>query len=169
MHRIFRSHLEKHPEKYIKPNPVKQVAEIGVLKPKITGMEVHEYPNEHVIVLQGENLWFSYKICIDEKGDNQRDVCTPADSTTRFEIEFHVTDTVDVCSTLCSGKQVKIALFTHFAKPIRQSMDTKRVIASLHILACSNTVHVYNMYTCVSTGTTCVFIEANSACQAHTY
>ena len=142
-HLIFRSHLEKCPGKYEKPNPVKAVAEVGVLKPKITGVEVHEYPNERVIVLQGENLWFSYKICLDEKGDNQRDICTPADSTTRSEIEFHVSDTVDVCSTLCSGKQVKIALFTHFAKPIRQLMDTKKVYIYMCVQKNVSIIYMY--------------------------
>ena len=130
MHLIFRSYLEKPPDKYIMPNPeqaVREIAELSILKPKISQLAVHEYPNEYVIVAEGENLWFSYKICLDEKGENQCDIATPADSTTRAAIEFRLSNSHNACSTLSSGKQVKVALYTHFAKPIRQPIITKKV------------------------------------------
>lgn len=135
MQLIHRSYLEQ-PEKYKLPRPVKEIAEVGVLKPQVTGLEVHEYPNEHVIVLQGENLWFSYKICLDYKGPkpclddkspNHHEIETPTENTTRRVIEFHIADSDSACSALHSGKPVKVALYTHFAKPIRQTINTKKV------------------------------------------
>lgn len=161
MHLVFRSHLEKPPDKYIMPNPeqaVRNITELSILKPKISQLAVHEYPNEHVIVIEGENLWFSYKICLDEKGENQCDIATPADSTTRASIEFHLSNSH---STLSSGKQVKVALYTHFAKPIRQSIYTKKVALKI------NKHFIYSLFLCV--GATQVLSEANSTCQAHTH
>lgn len=131
MQLIFRSYLEQ-PDNYKLPPPVKEIAEVGVLKPQVTGLEVHEYPNEHVIVLQGENLWFSYKICLEDKSPNHHDdknheIETPAENTTRRVIEFHIADSDSACSALHSGKQVRVALYTHFANPIRRTINTKKV------------------------------------------
>jgi hypothetical protein len=126
MQLIFRSYLEKLPDKYIIPNQekaVRYINELAFLKPKVTGLDIHEYPNERVLVLKGENLWFSYKICFNES----HEIDTPAENTTKSMIEFHITHIHEAYSTLCSGKQLKIALFTHFAKPIRQSIDSKKV------------------------------------------
>ena len=127
---IYRSHLEKMPDKYSVPNPeqaTRLINELGVLKPRVTGLDIHQYPNECVLVLKGENLWFSHKICFDEKGE-KHEIDTPAESTTRSMIEFRVAHIHKAHSTLSSGKQVKIVLFTHFARPIRQAIDTKKVM-----------------------------------------
>ena len=126
---IFRSHLEKSPDKYIMPNAEqigREVNELAILKPKMTGLDVHEYPNEQVVVLNGDNLWFSYKICIDEKGERD-EVDTPAESTTRAMLEFHIPDTHNAFSMLSSKKQIKIFLYSHFAKPIRHNVDVRKV------------------------------------------
>lgn len=139
---IFRSYLEK-PEKYVLPyqrQAVKEVAEVDALKPKITGVEVHKFANEHVIVLQGENLWFSYKISFEKKGDHDHvqhcEINIPAKNTTKCLIEFHFTDSDDASSFLHEShesKPVKIALCTHFANPIRQPLNTTKVNVELHV------------------------------------
>ena len=125
MVKISRSYLEKQ-EKYKLPNQRQahnMVTEVDALKPKVSGIQIHEYPSESVIVVQGENLWFSYKVCLDEKGPNQREFIAMAENTTQFMIEFRSEKCVDIDGS----KQVKIALFTHFASPIRQSINALQV------------------------------------------
>ena len=125
---VYRSYLERS-EKYAIPNQrqsTSSVREVDALKPQVTMSEIHEYLNERVIILQGENLWFSYRVCLDEKGPNQCEFSTPAGNTTQFMIEFRADS--EKVSALTSSKQVKLALYTHFASPIRQPIDTKKVI-----------------------------------------
>ena len=122
--RVFRSYLEQE-EKYSVPNQrqsTKQVTEVDALKPKVTTSEIHEYPNERVIVLQGENLWFSYKVCL---GPNECEFTTLPENTTQCMIEFRAYSKKDFA--LDSSKQVKLALYTHFASPIRQPINIKKV------------------------------------------
>jgi GTP-binding protein EngB required for normal cell division len=116
---LYRSHLQYE---YSVPNATKGINDIAVLKPRVTGLDIHQYHNEHVLVLKGEYLWFAYEISVDDNGVIE----TPAESTTKSMIEFRISHDHKAYSTLCAGKQVKIVLFTHFAKPIRQSIDTKK-------------------------------------------
>ena len=126
---ILRSYLEK-PDRFVVPNlgqATAEVSEVDALKPRVTDSEIHEYPpNDGVIILQGENLWFSYKICLEEKGKNHGEFSTPVDNTTNFMIEFRV-DSAKVSSALNASKQVKLVLYTHFANPIRQTLDARKV------------------------------------------
>ncbi|CAI7995846.1 hypothetical protein GBAR_LOCUS1774 [Geodia barretti] len=123
---ILRSHLEK-PVKYIIPNQLqstKEVSEVDALKPKITEqLTYYDYPNERVIILEGENLWFSYKVYLDEKGPHECEFKTHAENTTQYLIEFRAD--LEESSNLSLSKQVKLALYTHFASPIRQTLNIK--------------------------------------------
>jgi hypothetical protein len=123
MVKITRSYLEKQ-EKYKLPNQgqaTNMVTEVDALKPKVNGIQIHEYPSERVIIVQGENLWFSYKVCLDEKGPNQREFSAMAENTTQYMIEFR--SDIGEGPDIDASKQVKLALFTHFANPIRQSLN----------------------------------------------
>lgn len=119
---IFRSYLEKQPDKYLVPNPKQamDMDEVAELKPKVTGLEVYEYPSDQTILLKGENLWFTYKISLDVNGQSPREVNTSAENTTKYVIEFCITDSHG--SPLNKRKQVKLSLFTHFANPIRDQV-----------------------------------------------
>ena len=134
---IMRSYLEK-PEKYSIPNQgqsSREVSEVDALKPTIQGqLRCCDYPNERVIILRGENLWFSYKICLDEKGPNQCHFITPPESTTQYMNEFHAN--VEESSDVGSRKQVKVTLYTHFASPIRQTLIISKVCCMLLLLVC---------------------------------
>lgn len=125
MIKVARSYLEKE-EKYILPNEgqaTNLVTEVDALKPKLNGIQIHDYPTESVIVVQGENLWFSYKVCLDERGPNHHEFIATAESTTQYMIEFRSENSPDVGAS----KQVKLTLFTHFASPIRQTMIAVQV------------------------------------------
>ena len=122
---IRRSHLDK-PEKYALPKSMREVSEVSDLKPKIVEpLKYYDYPNERVVVLQGDNLWFSYKICLDEKGPNDCEFDTLTENTTQFMVEFRAT--LEESSDLRSTKQVKLSLYTHFASPIRQTLEIAQV------------------------------------------
>ena len=122
---IRRSHLDK-PEKYALPKSTREVSEVSDLKPKIVEpLKYYDYPNERVVVLQGDNLWFSYKICLDEKGPNDCEFNTLTENTTQFMVEFRAT--LEESSDLRSTKQVKLSLYTHFASPIRQTLEIAQV------------------------------------------
>jgi GTP-binding protein EngB required for normal cell division len=124
---MFRSYLEK-PEKYAIPNQgksVNEVSEVDTLKPKVTESEIHEYPDERVIIVKGENLWFSYKVCLDRKEtSDEYEFDTTPENTTQFMIEFRADS--DEASDFGSSKQVKLALYTHFANPIRQPLSIRK-------------------------------------------
>ena len=119
---VFRSHLDKYPV----PNQGQarnKVAEVDAVKPKVTALQIQEYPpDETVIILQGENLWFSYNVTIDDKGPCECDFSTSPENTTQCMVEFR-SNTFDN-SIVKQSKQVKVALYTHFANAIRQPLNT---------------------------------------------
>ena len=121
---IYRSYLDK----YKLPNrgkARKEVADVDTLKPNVTGLQLHEYPpDEVVLILQGENLWFSYKVSIEEKGSFKYEFLIQAENTTEFTITFQAE--LGKYSVL-EGKKVKVALYSHFSSPIRQSIDIIKV------------------------------------------
>ena len=159
---ILRSYLEK-PEKFVVPNrgqATAEVREVDALKPKITGSEIHEYPpNDGVIILQGENLWFSYKICLEDKSMSHGEFSTPANNTTNFMIEVRV-DSDKVSSALHTSKQVKLVLYTHFANPIRQSLDTRKVT--------NICIHTSGP-TCIGSNTTLIIILCLNQQEPHVF
>ena len=129
---VYRSYLERE-DKYTIPNQrnsKNQVTDVDALRPKVTESEIHEYPNEKVIVLQGENLWFSYKVCLDEKGPNECEFSTLPENTTQCRIEFRA-DSMK-CFAVNSSKQVKLTLYTHFASSIRQPIDIRKVCTYIY-------------------------------------
>ena len=125
---ILRSHLEK-PVKYVLPNrgkSVTEVSEVDALKPKIyEPLTYCDYPNERVVVVEGDNLWFSYKVCLDEKGPNECEFSTDPENTTQFTIKFQAE--LEESTDFGSFQQVKLALHTQFANPIRQTLNIKTV------------------------------------------
>ena len=126
--KTFRSYLEKEPGRYLKPDTkqtVKQVKDLAFLKPEAKAVEFHEYPNEHVVVLEGNNLWFCHQIRIGEK-ENIQEINTPAQNITRQSIWFNFTPKTKNIVKFDDGK-VKVALYSHFANPIRKNIAVDKV------------------------------------------
>ena len=110
-----------------------EVAEVDALKPGIVEpLRYYDYPNERVVVLQGENLWFSYKVCLDEEGPSECHFNTLAENTTQLMIEFRAT--LEESSDFRSTNQVKLTLYTHFASPIRKSLEIAQVCSQYCIV-----------------------------------
>lgn len=124
----FRSYLDKEPDRFCTPGlteAVKDIKAISMLKPKATRVEFHMYPNEHVVVLEGENLWFCHEIRLGEV-DNILDIKTPAQNVTQRMIQFNFPP-YEKLKTLISEGRVKVTLHSHFANPIRQSVQVMQV------------------------------------------
>ena len=133
----FRSYLDREPDKFTVPGPaeaVKEIKAISMLKPKATRIEFHIYPNEHVVVLEGENLWFCHKIRLGEF-DNILDVKTPAQNVTQRMIQFNFPP-YEKLKNLVSEGVVKITLHSHFANPIRQNIQVMQVSRAIIIIMC---------------------------------
>ena len=124
----FRSYLDREPDKFSVPGPVEAVTDIkaiNMLKPKATMVEFHMYPNEHVVVLEGDNLWFCHEIRLGEI-DNILEIKTPAQNVTRRMIQFNFPPYEKLKNLVSEGK-VKVTLHSHFANPIRQTIPVMQV------------------------------------------
>ena len=125
--KTFRSYLEKDPGRYLKPDTkqmVRQVKDLAFLKPEVKAVEFHEYPNEHVVVLEGNNLWFCHQIRIGEK-ENIQEINTPAQNITRQSIWFNFTPKTK--NIVFDDGKVKVVLYSHFANPIRKKIAVDKV------------------------------------------
>lgn len=129
--KTFRSYLEKEPGS-LKPDTKqtkKQVKDLAFLKPEAKAVEFHEYPNEHVVVLEGNNLWFCHQIRIGEK-ENIQEINTPAQNITRQSIWFNFTPKAK--NIVFDDGHVKVALYSHFANPIRKKIPVVKVSSIIY-------------------------------------
>ena len=125
----FRSYIDKEPQKYSVPTSIqtrKEIKEVGILKPQVNSVEFHKYPNEHALVLEGDNLWFCHKIRLGER-NNICDINTPAQNITRRSIQFNFTSSRGIEGIVSSNGQVKVTLYSHFASPIRKTIKVEQV------------------------------------------
>ena len=124
----FRCYVDKEPNKFTVPGPAEAVTDIkatNMLKPKAMKLEFHMYPNEHAVVLEGENLWFCHEIRLGEV-NNILNIKTPAQNVTRRMIQFNFPPHENLKSLVVEGR-VKVALHSHFANPIRQNVQVLQV------------------------------------------
>ena len=131
---MYRSYLDQEPDKYSPPKQLREVVSVSFLKPSLTAVELHEYPNEHALVLEGDNLWFCHQIKLGE-GDHPCCIDTPAQHISRRSIQFNYTPS-DKCEIVVDkDRKIKVAVHSHFANPIRRKVDINEV--SHHIYTCS--------------------------------
>lgn len=126
----FRSYLEKEPDKYSPPQVVKEakgsrVSSVGILKPNVKAVEFHKYPNEHVIILVGNNLWFCHKVCLGEN-DHVLDINTPLQNITRCSIQFNCTPSQKT-NSIMADSLVKVTLYSHFSDEVKEAIHAKQV------------------------------------------
>ena len=126
---VLRSYLDK-PDKYIPPSQTPPYRKMKMLSPVIRRVELHEYPNEHVLVLEGENLLFSFKITLDEGGRNEYLIKSPH-SVTKCSLQFNFTPSHKVSSAIQDGEMVKVTVHTHFVTKVLKSVDCKKVYLCL--------------------------------------
>ena len=120
-------YIEKEPLKYVTPIEVsKEVKAVGLLQPKLKGIEFYEYPNEHAVVLEGDNLWFCHEVVLGKR-KNTCKITTPAQSITRHSIQFNFTPTDKSKNIVGDDGKVVVTLHSHFYDLIGQVIKVKQV------------------------------------------
>ena len=136
-HNVFRSYLEKQPDKYSGPDQTqatKEIKEVSLLTPKVKTVEFHEYPNEYAVVLEGDNLWFCHHIQI----GNKSKIATAVQNITRRSIQFNFTPSDSEKLAMPENGHIEITLYSRFAQPIRDRATVKQVCRY-----CSNSIIDY--------------------------
>ena len=64
---------------------MEKVGRIGMLNPTPMRIELQIYPNEHVLVLEGENIWFCHKLQLGDYS-NSVDIDTDFKNVTQHMI-----------------------------------------------------------------------------------
>lgn len=107
---------------------IANVQDVSFLKPKATTVEFHMYPTEHVIVLEGNNLWFCHKVHIG-RDDNTIEIDSPS-NIMRRSIQFNFKPS-DKTEKLCENGRVHVTLYSHFADEISKRINAKKVLSTL--------------------------------------
>ena len=121
---LSKCYLEREPERYIPAaRAVEKVGCIGMLNPNPIRIELQIYPNEHVLVLEGENLWFCHKLQLGEY-DNMVDIDTNFQNVTQRMIRFNFPPNERLIG-LAAESEVKVTLHSHFARanPVRRNVQ----------------------------------------------
>lgn len=169
----FRSYVDKEPGKYVLPGPsdaVKDIQFIKILTPEAKRVEFHMYPNEHVVVLEGENLWFCHEIRLGE--NDNLDIKTPAQNVTRRMIQFSFPP-YQLKNLISQGK-IKVTLHSHFASPIEQNVQVMQVYYNIIIIILLPDSYFQSdsmtiIFLSFHIGTTFIYIATNSACKEYTH
>ena len=115
--------------KYALNNQVRLITRvygIDMFIPKPTRIELQIHPNEHVLILEGENLWFCHKLQLSEC-DNRVDTDTNFQNVTQHMIRFTFPPNEKLLGLVAEG-EVKVALHSHFAHIalVRQNIQVVR-------------------------------------------
>ena len=121
---LLRGFLEKTLPKYSLPGPAGSVKEVGFLKPNVNTVEVHKYPDEVAVVLEGDNLWFCHQISL---GDYIPQIPRLAEHIARRSVQFNFCLSKRTAKIVNEDGYVKVTLFSHFANPIRRKVKAEQV------------------------------------------
>ena len=122
---LLRGFLEKSLPNYSLPDPAAgPVKEVGFLKPNVNTVEVHKYPDEVAVVLEGDNLWFCHQIRL---GDYIPHIPKLAEHIARRSIQFNFCLSKQTAKIVADDGYVKVTLFSHFAHPIRRRVKAELV------------------------------------------
>lgn len=130
--KIITAYLRKEQSTSLPSTPSRRLYEVDFLKPKATSAEFHMLPNEHVIVLEGNNLWFCHKVCI---GRNENSIVIDSPSNImRGSIQFNFKPS-EKTERLCENGGVHVTLYSHFSNQVSKRIDTKKVYVHVHVHA----------------------------------
>ena len=121
---LSESYLEREPDKHMPAaGAVEKVGRIGMLIPTLAKIELQIHPNEHVLVLEGENLWFCHKL---QLGDYSHmvDIDTNFQNVTQRRIRFNFPPNERLLGLAAEGL-VKVTLHSHFTRaiPVRHNIQ----------------------------------------------
>ena len=102
--------------------------EVSLVQPRANLVEFHMYPDEYVIVLEGNNLWFCNRVHL---GDEERVVKSDlATNIMRRKIEFRFAPSSNFDSIAENGG-VAVKLYSHFSEPVCTQVPVKEVNRSI--------------------------------------
>jgi hypothetical protein len=108
------------------PSPKKELKNVSLLKPLVKGVELHKFPSEHAVVVEGENLWFCREILLGE-GRNIISIANPMESVSRHVIQFNYPPTEKTDRVIARNGLVRVTLNSHFASSIRKRVKVEQV------------------------------------------
>ena len=121
-----KTYLGSQKEPLPTPLPKKELKSITLLKPQVKGVELHKFPSEHAVVVEGENLWFCHEILLGD-GRNIIKITNPADSVSRHVIQFNYQPTEKTDRVITRSALVRVTLNSHFANSIRKRVKVEQV------------------------------------------
>ena len=125
---LSESYLEREPDRHTPAaRAVEKVGRIGMLIPTLARIELQIHPNEHVLVLEGENLWFCHKLQLGDYS-NMVDIDTNFQNVTEHMIRFNFPPNERLLGLAAEG-EVKVTLHSHFTRaiPVRQNIQVVHV------------------------------------------
>ena len=111
------------------PSPKKELKSVALLKPQVKGVELHKFPREHAIIIEGDNLWFCDEIILGE-GKSTINITNPAELVSRRVVQFNYSTTASserIERVIACNGIMKVTLNSHFAKPIRKKVKVEQV------------------------------------------
>lgn len=104
-----------------------RLQEVSILQPRADLVEFHIYPDEYVIVLEGNNLWFCHRVHLGEKEETKSDLAT---NIMRRKIEFRFTPSSNI-ESIADNDGVTVKLYSHFTEPVVTKVRAKEVNMSV--------------------------------------
>ena len=131
---VFRSYLEKQPDKYSGPDQTqatKEIKEVSLLIPEVECVEFHElYPKGYTIDVEGNNLWFCHKVHI----GNTSIIATAVQNITRRSIQFNFIPPNGEKFAVPDNGHIEITLHSRFTPPIRELRATVKQVCKYYSL-----------------------------------
>ncbi len=99
------------------------IQNVEVLKPILHSVEFHIYPDQHVVVITGDNMWFSHKI---ELGIKKGVTIKFPTNVMRRSVQYNFPPTPRT-KKLAECKKVRVCLQSHFYEEIKKDIETTQV------------------------------------------
>ncbi len=104
------------------PNPV-PVQSVEILRPILHSVEFHMYPDQHVVVVKGDNLWFSHKIKL---GSKKGVTIESPTNVMRRSVQYNFPPTPK-SKSLASRDFLQVYLQSHFYEEVGKKVETTQV------------------------------------------
>ena len=112
--KAFHAFLEKPPAYVLPASPKAAPPEVPDLKPTLRSIQLHDHGNELAVVVEGSNLWFSYRISL--QGIPVKSI--PKSISSECTIHFNLKG--EGKSVVVEDGKVKVTLHSHFSKTIKE-------------------------------------------------
>ncbi len=104
------------------------IQSVAILKPILHSVEFHMYPDQHIVVIKGDNMWFSHKI---ELGHKKGVTIESPTNVMRRSVQYNFSTSPET-KKLAEFKNLRVCLQSHFCEEITKTIETTQVIYSSH-------------------------------------